>query len=486
MPSEELASLRASVERFARAEIRPAEIDREERIPTRVLSGLAEMGLFGISIPEEWGGAGLGLHGVCEMVATLARIDRSVATMVGLHLGLGTRGLVAFGSDELRAAFLPELAAGRKIAAFAATEAGAGSDLAAIATRAVEFEPGRLRVDGGKIYVTNGGIARVFTIAAATPGLRGAKRGHSLILLERGDRGLEASGEERKLGLRGSSTTSLHLDGVEVPIARVIGAPGHGMEQLAHVLSWGRTAMSAGCSGAAQAALAAAMEHTATRRQFGRPLAAFEVVREQLAQMAALAFAMEALVEQTCALEDSPEELASRSRAAKVFCSEGDWEICDLAVQLHGGAGFIEETGLPLLLRDARITRIFEGANDVLLVAHGASAGLRADLHVGPALAKAKAIADGLAAAVSRQAEELREWLGVRLVTQQRLLHRLGGLLVLRESADAAVLRAEADGTPGTSALAEHWAEIAWRRAAPLLEGPLPLDRIDLIASRAP
>lgn len=486
MPSEELASLRSSVERFARAEIRPAEIDREARIPTRVLSGLAELGVFSLSIPEEWGGAGCSLGEVCGMVTALARIDRSVATTVGLHLGLGTRGLVAFGSDDLRSAWLPELAAGRKLAAFAATEAGAGSDLAAISTRAVETAPGRLRIDGSKIYVTNGGIARVFTIVAATPGLGGARRGHSLILLERGDRGLAAQGEEHKLGLRGSSTCSLHFDAVEVPIGRVIGAPGRGMEQLGHILAWGRTAMSAGCVGAAQEALRATLEHTATRRQFGRPLAAFEVVQEQLAGMSALVFAMEALVEQTCALEASHGELAARSRAAKIFCSEADWEICDLAVQLHGGQGFIEETGLPMLLRDARITRIFEGANDVLLVAHGTSAAPRASRRTDAGPARAAAIAGRLDEAVSQRAAELRARFGVRLVAQQRLLHRLGRLLVLRDSADAAVLRAESAGTPRASALAEHWAEIAWGRAVPLLADPPPLNPIDAIGAGAP
>jgi len=480
--SELLASLAAGIERLARAEIRPLRIDRERRIPTAVLSALAEMGLFGLSIPEAYGGSGLSMQGVCAAVATLARFDRSVATTVGLQLGLGTRGLVAFGAEELKGALLPELAAGRAIAAFAATEAGAGSDLSAIRTTAVEEPPGGLRVEGSKIYVTNGALASVFTVLASTPGLGGARRGHSLIVLRRSDPGVSTAGEEEKLGLRGSSTTGLQMDDARVPLGRVLGTPGRGMDHAAHVLAWGRTAMSAGCVGAARAALELTSAHVATRRQFGRPLAAFEVVRAQLADAAAIAFAMEALVRATCELEGRPEELAMRSIAAKVFCSEGDWEICDLAVQLHGGAGFIEDTGVALLLRDARITRIFEGANDVLLAAHGgfaaASPPVRAPLDA-PA-------ADALAASIAALRAHLRDRFGVRLMAQQRQLHRLGRLAVLSEAADAAVRRAAAEDTAGARALAAHWVEMARRRAAPLLEEIEPIEAIDAALRSAP
>ena len=485
-----------SLDKFANREIRAREIDRDASIPAAVLAGLADLGLFGLSIPEAYGGAGMSLQGVCSVVAALAVHDRSVATTVGLHLGLGTRGLVAFGSQELKGAVLPGLATGRTLAAFAATEAGAGSDLAAIATQVAEVpgSSGRLRVDGGKIYVTNGGLAQVFTIAASSPGLGGARRGHTLLLLDRRDAGLSTSGEEHKLGLRGSSTTSLQLDGVQIPPARVIGAAGRGMEHLHHVLAWGRTAMAAGCTGAARAALAATAVQVTTRKQFGRPLAAFEVVRGQLADLAALAFTMEALVRWTCAAEEDHALLAARSAAAKVFCSEGDWELCDTAVQLHGGAGFLEETGLPLLLRDARITRIFEGANDVLLVAQGAvvvgSAQQRVPL-AGSVLAGAAAgsvieslvpiaaQADALDSGLSALAGDLKSRFGLKLLQQQRLLHRLGRLAVLRDACDAAVLRAAAEGTDQARALAAHWVALAGVRAAAFTGEPPPLGPID-------
>ena len=462
-----LEGLRDGVHRLAQAEIRPLQIDREARIPASVLSALAEMGAFGLSIPEAYGGLGFSLRDVCEAVSMLARVDRSVATTVGLHLGLGTRGLIAFGSETLKTKYLPDLASGRKLAAFAATEAGAGSDLAAIATRAVEFAPGRLRVDGGKIYVTNGGLAQIFTIAASTPDLGGARRGYSLLLLEREDRGLDASGEEHKLGLRGSSTTSLHLDGVEIGAYRVIGEAGRGMEQMHHVLAWGRTAMAAGCCGAARSALELALDHTATRKQFGRTLNAFEVVRGQLADMAALVFAMESIIRSTCEVEEDRALLNARSRAAKVFCSESDWEVCDLAVQLHGGSGFIEETGVPLLLRDARITRIFEGANDVLLAAHGAAE-----------VAAPTVLSGALGARITAHRDELRKRLGVKLMTRQRLLHRLGRLLVLHEATEACAARAAEEGTPRAKGLSAHFARLAAERAEPLFAEPPELPEI--------
>ena len=471
-----MSELVATLLRFGRERIRAGEIDKEGRIPAPLLEALAELGAFGLSIPEAYGGSGLSLAEVCSAVAALARIDRSVATTVGLHLGLGTRGLVAFGTAAQRDQYLPALASGRTIAAFAATEAGAGSDLAAIRTTAAEIAPGRLRVDGAKLYVTNGGLAQLFTVAVASPGLGGMRRGHSLLLLERGDPGLTTHGEERKLGLRGSSTTGLQLEGVEVRWRASSASP---------AAAWSSsTTCSPGaaprCRRAAPARRASAIEkaaeHTANRRQFGRPLAAFEVVREQLAHMAALAFAMEALVARTC--EAQPAALAARSRAAKVFCSEGDWEICDLAVQLHGGSGFLEDTGLPLLLRDARITRIFEGANDVLLVAHGAA---EATAPGARAMVGLQA-ADELAVRIAQRRDELRVKFGVRLLAQQRLLHRLGRALVLSEAADASALRATAEGTPASAALAAHFAECARERALPLLADPPPLDRVDAIA----
>ncbi len=462
--AEVVAALIDSVDRVG-ARLDPLAIDAAHALPEGLLSQLAELGLFGLSLPEAHGGFGFSLWECASVTAALARHDRSVATTVGLHLGLGTRGLVAFGSQEQLARWVPVLSSGEVIAAFAATEPGAGSDLGAIQTRAIESE-GMLHVDGSKIFVTNGALARLFTIAASTPGLGGARRGQGLLLLTLDDPGLEVGAEEVKLGLRGSSTTSLSLDGVVVPRDRLLGEPGKGSEHLSHVLAWGRSLMAAGCCGTGHAALDAMQRHCAERVQFRRPIEKLPVVAAQLEDARALLFSMEALVRHTAA---EPAALHTRSLAAKVHCSEGSWELADRAVQLHGGSGYIEETGVALMLRDARITRIFEGANDVLRVHMGLLATMgvpRADLASVGSLGLA---ADALAHEVARVADDLKRRKGARLGGAHVELHALGTLAMLTASADAAVLRAAHEDTTDARSLAARWLDQATARClAPL------------------
>jgi len=472
-PDAMIDALLASVGRFAKAEIRSDVIDREARIAPRVLEGLAELGLFGMSIPERYGGSELSMRDVCAAVALLAQHDRSVATTVGLHLGLGTRGLVAFGDEPLKQAYLPRLASGAALAAFAATEPNAGSDLTALQTEAIPDGDG-LRVRGEKAFVTNGGIAQVLTIVASTPALSPDRKGKSLILLERADPGVRSGREEHKLGLRGSSTTSLQLDDVGVPRSRVIGAAGSGASQLAHVLSWGRTVMAAGCVGAARVALEAAATHTQLRRQFGKALCGLDVVQEQLASLGALHLAMQATVDQAAQAQEDWPRLDRLSAVAKVFCSEGNWTLCDTALQLHGGTGFIEDSGLPRLLRDARVTRIFEGANDVLLTRLGAEE-MTQPFHSGPTAVRplgASAVARGaeeLGWSVTERRLELKKRLGLRVFGHPRQLHRLGQLVVLRDATRA--LRED-------SPLALQWVQMARARAQPLLDEANPLEAV--------
>lgn len=475
-----LRMLTATLDDFAAEQVRAEEIDRERAIPRRVLEGLAELGAFGVSLPEIHGGANLGLVGACRAVRTLAYWDRSVATTLGLHLGLGSRGLVAFGSPAQKQRWLPGLASGRVIGAFATTEAGAGSDLAAIQTR-VRGADGALRVSGEKLFVTNGGIAGLYTVTAASPGLGGAARGHSLLLLEPGDPGVGVGAEEHKLGIRGSSTVSLVFDEVPLEADRILGRPGEGMRQMAHILAWGRTVMASGCAGLAEAALDRSIIHTTERRQFGRSLASFEVVQAQLAEMGALAYAIDAMVLRAADAEDDPSALASRSIAAKVLASDAACKLADTAVQLHGGSGFIEDTGVPLLLRDARITRIFEGANDVLLVHAGSlvAAGLppRSALEgaVPPTLAATAARADRLHAELADRRASLLAEHGLGILRRQRLLHQLGSALILSEGADAVVLAA-ADPASGHLApdetLASHAVALLAARSSVLFTEP--------------
>ncbi|MBK8010165.1 MAG: acyl-CoA dehydrogenase family protein [Deltaproteobacteria bacterium] len=502
-----LRSLTQNIDRFGRERIDAKAIDREHRIPRELLREAAVLGLFGLSIPEEHGGAGFSLSGVCTAIAALARWDRSLATTVGLHLGLGTRPLVAFGSAALRERYLPDLAAGSKIAAFATTEPAAGSDLSAIRTTATATatatematetatatatnelaEANALIVRGDKIYVTNGGLASVVTITASTPSLGGARRGHSLLLLEREDKGVDVGPEESKLGLRGSSTVPLYFDDVRVPMSRVIGEPGKGMSHLEHVLAWGRTAMAAGCTGAARTALMSAVEYVTARVQFGKRLAELDVVKAQVAKMAALCFSMEALVSAVGLVADDPDRLLRRSISAKVFASESDWTVVDMALQLHGGSGFIEETPMPMLLRDARITRIFEGANDVLLVHAGtieiAQPDTRPDFveDASPRGALAQQ-ANAFHRRVREKLEALKAAHGLRLLRRHLDIHALGRLVVLRDACDAAVARAIAEGSDSAHSLAQFFLDGAQVEAKMHLEPCPPLEGVRTIA----
>ena len=440
--AEVVAQLLVSIDRFLERQSVGLRVDAARGIHASLIEGLGELGVFGATIPTEWGGAGLSLHAAGSLVAGIARHDRAIATTVGLHLGLGTRGLIALGTPAQQARWLPALASGVTLAAFATTEAGAGSDLMAVRTSA-RRDGERILVSGEKIFVTNGGFAGLFTVVAATPGM-GGKAGHSLLLVQRGDGGVSIGAEEHKLGIRGSSTVTLYLDETSLSADRVLGQPGAGMRHLQDILSWGRTLMAAGCIGTARAAVDATVHHVRTRRQFGRALADMPVVRAQIATMAASIYAMEAIVRWAAS---DPSALPARSLSAKVLCSELSWECVDLAVQLHGGSGFIEDTGIPLLLRDARIPRIFEGANDVLLGHLGLlEAGAPRPSH----------------SAVGLRVSDLRTHLvrqfGVHLVRHPIPLRRLGTASAIRDGTEAVRER-----TP--CALGEHAQSLLEARA---------------------
>ncbi len=368
------SELAGEVARFAAGRIDPLRIDDEARIPEELLDELGDLGLFGLSVPERFGGLGLPLWEQCEVVAALAERDRSVATTVGLHAGLGSFAVRALAGEELAAELLPAMARGERIASFCATEAGAGSDLTAVRTTA-RLEGEEVVLDGEKAYVTNGGFAGVFTVLARSPGV-GGRRAHGLVVVPREAPGVQIGAEEHKLGLRGSSTVTVYFEGVRLPRRHLVEAEGRGLQQAHRALTLGRTVMAAGCVGTARTALAMAREHAGRRVQFGRPIERMEAARAHLARMASRLFVMEALVRDVAgrhAGDGTEARLETPSVVAKVFCSEGAHELADRCIQLHGALGFIESTGVPMLARDARITRIFEGANDVLLVRLGAA-----------------------------------------------------------------------------------------------------------------
>lgn len=365
--TEIVDALLKNIERFGKEYLNSLEIDSASKIPEQVLKKAAELGFFGITISPDYGGAGLSLKASCRLIEQLAYYDSSTATTIGLHAGLGMRGLNFFGSKYLQDKYLPEFASGKKIAAFAATESEAGSHISNVKTTAAgDDEKQILTINGSKIYVTNGGLADVFTILTTSPNLGGKKNGHTLILIPKETPGLSIGNEERKMGMKGSSTTSLFLDNVKIGYDHIIGEPGKGLDTIGEILLWGRILMSAGCLGVARTAFAKAIDHATTRVQFDSPIGKFGMIQSKISFIRQSIYIMESLIRSTTQNFHLGLDITFESCVTKVVCSERVWESSDETLQLFGGSGFIEDTGIAQLLRSSRITRIFEGTNDVL------------------------------------------------------------------------------------------------------------------------
>jgi alkylation response protein AidB-like acyl-CoA dehydrogenase len=451
----DLAAWLREVERFASRTIDAARIERAERIPDDVRAGLGALGAFGVTLDREHGGIGLGVEAACALVRTIARADRSVATMLGLHLGLGTRAIAMYAAPALARAWLPRLASGTAVGAFAATEPAAGSDLTAVTTR-MDDDGDDVVLTGEKSYVTNGGIAGCYTVLARTRAAEDAPRAarsHALVLVPAEAPGVERGAEERKLGMAASSTTPVRFEGVRLPRAHVLGDPKRGLDAAHGVLVWGRSILAAGCLGTADAALALTRVHATTRRQFRRPLAAFASVRLDVAEMAARVRAMEALVTANARSVDEGADAEVSSAMTKVFASEGAFDVCDRAIQLHGALGVLEDVGVARLLRDCRVTRIFEGANDVLLVRVGLAlvTSRRGAARVGPGAPHAPLL-DALAADVDALAREIDARYGARVVGRQSLLRCLARGAIAHAAARAVAEAASATSCVGAPA----------------------------------
>ena len=354
---ETMEILLQSLDRFLDKEVDGAAIDREGKIPQSVLDGCKQLGLFGLVIPEEYGGLGLGMRSYGRVITRVATYCGATAVTLGAHQSIGLKALLLAGTDEQKRQWLPACATGERIGAYALTEPEAGSDAGSLRTT-LRVEGDQVVLDGGKIWITNGGIAGLFTVFA--------RDGDEIraVLVPRETPGVSTGPEEHKLGIRGSSTTTLTFDNAAVPRENVIA--GDGFRLAMDILNSGRTGLAAGTLGPAQVLLDLARERATTRRQFGRTLAEFALVRQHLAEMTLDLAGMQALVALAGRLIDGGAPHALEAAAAKIYCSEALWQIADRAIQLAGGSGYMSEYPYERILRDARINRIFEGANDVL------------------------------------------------------------------------------------------------------------------------
>jgi acyl-CoA dehydrogenase family protein 9 len=357
------------VREFARDHIDDRAIDRNSDIPRSVIDGLGELGVLGMTAPPEYGGRGFTQQGYCKIMEVIGGHCASTAVFVNAHHSIGIRALVLFGTKEQRDRWLPDLVAGRKLAAFALTEPEAGSDAAGVQTTATPTPDGTGYVlNGEKRYITNGGIAQVLTVMARTPVAGSDETKITAFLVTPDLPGFEVvEARADKVGIRGTATGKLRFHDMVVPKENILGPLGKGLRVALTVLDFGRTTFGASCTGAAKACLAAATKHVKERVQFKQPLADFELVRKKLAFMAAHAFAMEAMTAECAAFIDrGAEDYMVETAMLKVFATDHLWTIVNDTIQLFGGKAFFTDQPYERWMRDARLNTIGEGANDVL------------------------------------------------------------------------------------------------------------------------
>ena len=339
--------------------------DAAGEMPAEFIQELREFGLFGLIVPEEHGGMGLGNMAYSRTLQQVARHDASVAVTIGAHSSIGMRGVKLFGSDEQKAKYYDKLATGEMIAAFCLTEPNAGSDAAAVRTTAVEQDDGFL-LNGSKIWITNGGIADFFTIFAKT-GDAEARGKLSAFIVTRDMPGVSTGHHEDKMGLRASSTTTVYLEDVLVPRENLLGPLNGGFKVAMNILNSGRSGLGGGCVGAMKGLIGMASAYALERKQFGEPIGSFGLIKQKIGHMMVDAYAAEAAVSLVASWSDRGfEDYSVEAAISKVFASEALWRTSDEALQVSGGTGYMRELPYERILRDARINRIFEGTNDIL------------------------------------------------------------------------------------------------------------------------
>jgi alkylation response protein AidB-like acyl-CoA dehydrogenase len=360
-PEHEL--LRDTVRAFAEERVAPVaeELDREHRFPYDLVAELAELGLMGIPIPEDYGGAGGDTLAYAIAIEELTRIDSSVAITVAAHTSLGTMPFLLFGSEEQKREWLPDLASGRRLAAFGLTEPGAGSDAGATRTTA-ELEGGEWVVNGSKIFITNAGtdLTACVTITART-----GEDEISNIVVPNGTAGYVVSAPMRKLGWRASDTRELSFEDCRVPEGNLLGPRGAGFKQFLEILDGGRISVAAMGLGLAQGAYDLAFAYAREREQFGQPIARFQAVQFALADMATEIEAARGLVYKSAWLKDRGRPFAKEAAIAKLYTGELSKRVVDRSLQLHGGYGFMDEYAISRLYRDQKVLEIGEGTNEV-------------------------------------------------------------------------------------------------------------------------
>jgi len=364
---EELQLLAKTVREFVDERLRPIEkqVEDDDKIPDAVMKEMAALGFFGLPIPEEYGGVGAGDLGYCIALEQFGRTSAAFSNLLGAHSSIGSMSILLGGTDEQKRRYLPDLAAGRKLAAFSLTEPSSGSDAASIQTTATK-RGDRWILNGTKIWVTNGPIADVVVVYAANDRTKAARGGISAFIVEKGFPGFRVGRVDEKMGLRGSYTAELIFEDCEVPAENVLGGQiGSGFRTALGALDVGRISLAAGAVGSSQHLLETAIEHSKRRQQFGKPIAANQAIQWMLADSAVEIHAARLMVYDAAWKIDSSKRASLEAAMVKVYATEMAGRVVDRVLQIHGGMGYMKDSPIERAYRDARILRIYEGTSEV-------------------------------------------------------------------------------------------------------------------------
>ena len=363
---ESLRLMRDTARRFVKNELEPIsqKVEEEEKIPESVVQKMREMGFFGLSIPEEYGGMGLGTLGECVMNEEFGKSNACFRSRFGTNNGIGSQGILIDGTPEQKEKYLPRIASGEWTAAFALTEPNAGSDAANIQTKA-EKKGDVYLLNGLKHFITNGDIADVSTVMAVTDKTKGP-RGVTAFIVEKTFPGYSVGKIDKKMGIHGNNTSEIVFEDCQVPAKNIIGLQeGRGFSTAMKVLEKGRITIGATCVGTAQSCLDLSIAHSKQRVQFGKPICANQAIQWMLADMAISIYTARQIVYHTGWCRDQKQKVTQQAAMVKVYCTEMVNRVVDSALQIHGGMGYMKESPIERIYRDMRLFRIFEGTSEV-------------------------------------------------------------------------------------------------------------------------
>jgi len=364
---ETFAGLLAQVERFVSERLVPLErqVDENDEVPGEIVEEMRELGLFGLSIPQEYGGIGLSVGQEAEIAKAFGWTSPAFRSVFGSTIGIGSQGIVMDGTPEQKQEFLPRMATGELIGSFCLTEPEAGSDAASLRTTALR-EGDRYLLNGTKRFITNAPRAGVFTVMARSEMGEPGARGISAFIVDADWPGISLGKPDRKMGQKGALTSDVVFDNVEVPAERIIGGhPGRGFVTAMKVLDRGRLHIAALCTGTARRLISEALAYSAGRKQFGRPIGEFQLIQAMLADSEAECYAAECMVADAAWRYEAGEDITQEASCCKMYASEMVGRVADRAVQIFGGAGYMAEYGIERFYRDVRLFRLYEGTTQI-------------------------------------------------------------------------------------------------------------------------